>query len=130
MRLVPSRHEGREHQRPAEALGIGAIAGGRHELAEPVVGDGEGIDGERLDVDEPRRALAVLRQWARVRAHAEAAAGQTHDARGPLPRSRDAAAAAGAPALAVHAAPTARLQQDGWSHKPRADASSGPRLTS
>ena len=77
----PILHERGKHQGPAVAFRVRPVAGGVHERAKPFVCHREGIDGERFDMDDPRRALAVLRQGACVRAHAEATASQTHDAR-------------------------------------------------
>jgi hypothetical protein len=60
--LPPIRHArragsgGAEDERPAVALGLGALGGGGGEFGEPGVGDDEGNDGEGAEVDGARKA--------------------------------------------------------------------------
>ena len=48
-----------EHERPPVALGVGDVASRTHELNEPRVGDGVGVDPERLERDGPYRSFSV-----------------------------------------------------------------------
>ena len=51
--------EAGEHERPAEPLGLGHVAGGVDERGEAGVADGVGVDAERRQLDDVDRALAV-----------------------------------------------------------------------
>src|SRR3954453_19877896 len=51
-----------EHERPAEALGCGRVAGGPDKCRELLVRDGHRIDPEALDVDLAHRSFAIGRE--------------------------------------------------------------------
>src|SRR5436190_23831860 len=73
------RKETAEDERPAVALGVGDVAGVGNKLGEALVGDRNGLDLERTELDLSHWALTVVGKAIRVfGAHQEGGARQLH----------------------------------------------------
>ena len=88
-RRMVVRQPAGEHERPALALGVRDVAGGRHERREAMVRHRVRLDGERRQRHLPHRALGVAGMAVALVAHEERAAVEDdHRANRPLAGQR------------------------------------------